>query len=195
MRLGDVRFVGSATTPDGFPKDALPEVAFVGRSNVGKSALINAFIGRKAMARVSSRPGKTRLLNFIEITTATTPKRHLRLCDLPGYGYAKASKSARKEWGKWIEQYLTERRDLRLVVCIVDARHDPSVLDRQMFEWLSSLERRFVIVATKLDKLGRSKRASTLQKLARSLDAEVIGYSAVENIGRAELWKRVLAVV
>ncbi|MDF1565071.1 MAG: ribosome biogenesis GTP-binding protein YihA/YsxC [Deltaproteobacteria bacterium] len=189
MKVHDARFLLAATDSKSWPKEPLPEIAFAGRSNVGKSSLINALLGRKALAKTSSKPGKTRALGFIEIQAGSS---RLRFCDLPGYGFAKVSKSERAAWGKMIERYVTERDDLRLVVCLVDARHPPSALDRQMIEWLTALGRPMQVVATKLDKLPRNKQATAVKKLKQELGLPVVGVSSEKGTGKDELW-RVLA--
>ncbi|HEO6940146.1 TPA: YihA family ribosome biogenesis GTP-binding protein, partial [Streptococcus agalactiae] len=139
----------SAANKSHYPQDDLPEVALAGRSNVGKSSFINTLLGRKNLARTSSKPGKTQLLNFYNIDDK------LRFVDVPGYGYAKVSKTERAKWGKMIEEYLVTRDNLRVVVSLVDFRHDPSADDIQMYEFLKYYEIPVIIVATKADKIPR----------------------------------------
>jgi len=189
MKVGASTFLRAATDASGWPREALPELAFAGRSNVGKSSLINALLGRKALAHVSQRPGKTRALGFIEVELGP---RRLRFCDLPGYGFAKVSKGERAAWGKMIEAYITKREDLSLVVCLVDARHPPSALDRQMVTWLSALGRPMQVVGTKIDKLGRNQRRGAIDGLSRDLELPVLGFSAKTGEGKELLWRKLL---
>lgn len=141
----------SAANKSHYPKDDLPEVALAGRSNVGKSSFINTLLGRKKLARTSSKPGKTQLLNFYNIDDK------LRFVDVPGYGYAKVSKTERAKWGKMIEEYLVTRDNLRVVVSLVDLRHEPTADDVQMYDFLKYYEIPVIVVATKADKVPRGK--------------------------------------
>src|SRR5580692_11305344 len=148
------KFMISALAPEHFPAPTVPEVAFLGRSNVGKSSLLNALLGSK-QAKVSSTPGRTRAINFFSITDS--PQRQqpqMYFADLPGYGYAKISKSISAEWPKFIEPYLADRETLRLCVCLVDSNVPPQPRDIQLIEWLRSVGRDFVVVATKVDRLS-----------------------------------------
>ncbi len=179
-----VRFVGSAVDKDGYPELGLPEVAFAGRSNVGKSSLINCLTGRKGLARTSSTPGRTQIINFFSIDD------FLMLVDLPGFGYARVPERIRAGWAEMIEQYLGQSRWLRLVVHIVDARHVPGELDRRLLDWLTAHGRRFQVVATKVDKVPRSRRPASLRAIARTLQVnEVIPFSATTGEGKRELWR------
>lgn len=192
MKPREVRFLKSAVGRSSWPPADRPEVAFGGRSNVGKSSLINALCGRKALARVSSTPGRTRSLNFIDVELPVgASELALRLCDLPGYGYAKLSKTERRRFGPMIEAYVEGRETLRLVVHIVDVRHDPTELDRQMVAWLAALGRPAIVVATKLDKLGKGRRGGALTAMRRALACEVVGFSSVSGEGRDEVWGRI----
>ena len=186
MKVGTSTFLLAATDSASWPSMSLPEVAFAGRSNVGKSSLINSLLGRKALARISSKPGKTRALGFIEVETGP---RTLRFCDLPGYGFAKVPKTERAAWGRMIEEYVTEREDLRLVVCLIDARHPPSALDQQMVAWLAALGRPMQVVATKIDKLTRNQQPGALKRIKQALELPVVGVSSVKGQGRDELWR------
>ena len=141
----------SAANKSHYPQDDLPEVALAGRSNVGKSSFINTLLGRKKLARTSSKPGKTQLLNFYNIDDK------LRFVDVPGYGYAKVSKTERAKWGKMIEEYLVTRDNLRVVVSLVDLRHEPTADDVQMYDFLKYYEIPVIVVATKADKVPRGK--------------------------------------
>lgn len=179
-----VRFVGSAAGIDGYPGLGLPEVAFAGRSNVGKSSLINCLAGRKRLARTSSTPGRTQIINFFSVDDL------LMLVDLPGFGYARVPERIRARWQEMIEEYLEDSPGLRLVVHTVDARHVPGVLDQQLQDWLAARGRKSRVVATKIDRVPRSRRAANLRAVADSLHVnEVIPFSAVTGEGRRELWR------
>lgn len=151
MKIQSADFAACAVTPAQFPKPILPQIALVGRSNVGKSSLINRLINRKALARTSSTPGKTATINFYRVNKA------FDLVDLPGYGYAEVSKSKKAQWAKMIEEFLLKSENLHGVLQIIDLRHPPTDLDVQMFEWLQAEGLPTVVVATKADKIGRSK--------------------------------------
>lgn len=150
MKVNQAEFVISAVGPSQYPEDALPEIALAGRSNVGKSSLINCLISRKNLARTSSQPGKTQTLNYYKIN------QDLYFVDLPGYGYAKVSKTKREQWGKFIESYLMNRETLRLVMQLVDLRHPPSKDDQAMYEWLRHNDVPVLVVATKADKIPKA---------------------------------------
>lgn len=180
----------SAASKTHYPQDDLPEVALAGRSNVGKSSFINTLLGRKNLARTSSKPGKTQLLNFYDIDGK------LRFVDVPGYGYAKVSKAERAKWGKMIEEYLTSRDNLRAVVSLVDLRHDPSADDVQMYEFLKHYEIPVIVVATKADKVPRgkwNKHESAIKKKLNfdSSDAFII-FSSVNKEGLDRSWDTIL---
>lgn len=151
MKITNAEFIISAVQPHQYPSDALPEIALAGRSNVGKSSLINKLILRKNLARTSSQPGKTQQLNYYRINEA------LYFVDFPGYGYAKVSKTEREAWGKMIERYLQNREELKLVLLVIDIRHDPSKDDVLMFNWLKHFGIPMCIVCTKADKIPKSK--------------------------------------
>lgn len=169
------------------PDNALPEVAFAGKSNVGKSSLINGLLNRKSLARTSSQPGKTQTINFYRVND------ELYFVDLPGYGYAKVSETAKASWGKMVERYLHSSKQLKIVFLLIDIRHEASANDRQMYEWILSQGFHPVIIATKLDKLKRSQVAKQLKILRESLALEkgttVIPFSAVTRQGRDEIWE------
>jgi GTP-binding protein len=183
------KFLISALSPQQFPEPSIPEVAFLGRSNVGKSSLLNALLGSK-QAKVSSTPGRTRAINFFSVTDS--PQRQqpqLYFADLPGYGYAKISKSISAEWPKFIEPYLTDRPTLALCLCLVDSNIPPQSSDMQLIEFLKSLGRRMIVVATKADKLSGNGRTKAESALRKGLDAEdVILCSAKTGSGLKELW-------
>lgn len=168
------------------PVNTLPEIAFAGKSNVGKSSLINALVNRKSYARTSSEPGKTQTINFYNVNNA------LYYVDLPGYGYARVSMESREKWGKMIERYLHQSKQLKLVFLLVDIRHEPSANDIQMYEWICYQGFRPVIIATKADKLGRNqivKQCGVIKKtLGMKKEDILIPFSAVSKQGREEIW-------
>lgn len=169
------------------PESTLPEIAFAGKSNVGKSSLINGLLNRKALARTSSAPGKTQTINFYNIN------KELYFVDLPGYGYAKVSQEVRAKWGKMIERYLQKSTQLRLIFLLIDIRHDPGANDKQMYEWVVANGFTPVIIATKLDKINRSqtlKNAKAIRTvLGADKDTQVIPFSAVTKQGKDEIWQ------
>src|SRR6202012_3270580 len=180
MQLKPV-FLLSATDVAHFPAEAktfgAPEVAFMGRSNVGKSSLINSLLGSRE-AKVSSTPGRTRAINFFALHEGAGEKMKVRpvliFADLPGYGYAKISKAISAEWPKFIEPYLAERETLSLCVCLVDSNIPPRPADRQLLEWLSAAGREFVVVATKVDRLSGNERTRNLEALRKGLELEAV---------------------
>ncbi|NPA53934.1 MAG: YihA family ribosome biogenesis GTP-binding protein [Aquificae bacterium] len=184
-----VKFIKSAVRPQDYPPSDKPEVAVVGRSNVGKSSLINAIFKRN-IAKVSSSPGKTRLINFFLLND------DIYFVDLPGYGYAAVSKAERKKWRKMIETYFHNRDNLKLVVMLVDSRHKPTNLDILMKEWLESLGIPYIVVATKADKLNQSEKAKTKKIIKETLnlpkEIPVILTSSKEGIGIKELMSKIL---
>lgn len=173
-----------------FPEENLPEIAFVGKSNVGKSSLINSLLGRKSLARTSSAPGKTRTINWYEIDQT------LYFVDLPGYGYAKVSKAEQQRWGKVIEYYLQHRTALKTVLLLVDIRHEPSAGDQMMMDWLRYYQVPTIVVATKSDKIKKSQLEKQKKMLRSALsiqnEADLLTYSSETKIGSEELWKRIL---
>jgi GTP-binding protein len=192
MKVLNADFVKSCEQPEQFPKDRLPAVAFVGRSNVGKSSLINSLLHRKGLARVSRTPGKTQAINVFLVTTDDPRARRFYVVDLPGYGYAKVAKSLRARWRPLIERYLTGNDGLRGVLLLLDARGGGRQ-DAEAFDWLSRIGPPLALVATKADKLSRGERAVALAALRDAFglagDAEVVSYSAVTHEGRDELWR------
>ncbi len=185
-------FAGSAAGPAQFPRDGLPEVAFLGRSNVGKSSLLNALSGQKDLARVSSTPGRTRLVNFFRVDDA------IYFVDLPGYGYAKAPASEREGWERLVTSYLVGRDALTLCLFLVDARHEPQPHDRTLQAFLDHYELPRVVAATKSDKLGRGELGRQKAALARTVGAgaqDVIPVSARTGDGIDELWRAIRAAV
>ena len=169
------------------PDTGMPEVAFVGKSNVGKSSLINGLMNRKSLARTSGQPGKTQTINFYKVN------REMYLVDLPGYGYARVSQSEKEKWGKMIERYLHTSGNLKAVFLLIDIRHAPSANDCQMYEWILHNGFRPIIIATKLDKLKRSQVQKNLKILREGLrlekDVTVIPFSAETKQGREEIWE------
>lgn len=170
-----------------YPDNGLPEIAFAGKSNVGKSSLINAMLGRKALARTSQNPGKTRTINFYIV------ENRLYFVDLPGYGYAKAPKSEIEKWGVMIDEYLLEREELKAIILLADARHEAGKNDIMMLEYLRHYGYKIIIAATKCDKISRNKLPSYIKALKNSLGLQpgeiLIPFSAVTKAGRDELWE------
>jgi len=189
-------FVTSATNPDQFPKDRLPEIAMAGRSNVGKSSLINKILAQSRLAHTSSTPGRTQTLNFFRIwPEGRDGKKGFYLVDMPGYGFAKASLSRRAQWAKFINEYLETRETLKGIVQLVDMRHPPQPLDLQMAEWLREVETPYLVVATKADKIAKTKVPQQLQAMAEQLQLpteDMIAFSAQTGLGREELWRWIL---
>ena len=180
----------SALKAEQFPAPGAPEIAFLGRSNVGKSSLLNALVGEKA-AKVSQTPGRTRAINFFALLDEKQ-RRRLMFADLPGYGYAKISKSISAEWPKFIEPYLQERETLGLCVCLVDSNVPPQASDGQLLEWLRAAGREFVVAATKVDRLSGNERTRNLAALKKGLELdEVLAVSAKTGYGIGELWGRI----
>jgi GTP-binding protein len=186
MNIQSVAFVISAVKPEQYPTDDMPEIALVGRSNVGKSSLINRLLNRKNVARVSSKPGKTQTINFFRINES------FHLVDLPGYGYAQVSKSQKEAWGKMMERYLTGREQLRVVAQLVDIRHAPSKDDVNMQEWLRYYRIPSIIIATKADKISRGNWPKHLKVIRETLglskDVPILPFSSETGIGKEETW-------
>jgi len=186
MNIHNARFEMSAAKLEQCPESDMPEIAFVGRSNVGKSSLINSLLNRKKIAKVSSTPGKTALINFFNIDDT------IHIVDLPGYGFASVSHSEKLKWSAMIENYLSKRKNLVGIVQLVDSRHAPSKDDITMFNWIHQADYRSIIVATKLDKLRKSDIECNLEMIYRSLNLTeqdvLIPYSSKTNETRDELW-------
>lgn len=169
------------------PDNACPEIAFAGKSNVGKSSLINALMNRKSHARTSATPGKTQTINYYNINS------ELYLVDLPGYGYAKVSEKEKQQWGKLIERYLYSSKQLKAVFLLIDIRHDPSANDKMMYDWIVSKGYRPIIIATKLDKIKRSQKEKHLKAIRQGIgvlpETEIVPFSALSKQGRDEIWE------
>ena len=187
------RYIASAVKKEQYPAGGLPEIVFMGRSNVGKSSLINSLTRVKNLARVSSQPGKTQTINFYEVGAKVLPEEERKafyLVDLPGYGYAKTGKERRKIWAKFIEEYLLEAQELRFVCQLIDIRHEPMSSDVEMFQWLVDHDIPVLIVATKADKIGKNARQKQIAQIKKSLGVQelsVLPYSSLKNEGRSDL--------
>ncbi len=186
MKIHSAEFLLSASTTKEFPAGKLPEIAFAGRSNVGKSTLINSLLNRKKLVKTSATPGKTQLINFFNIN------EKFYFVDLPGYGYAKVPESVRWKWQNLVETYLSERKNLKNVVLIIDCRHNPTLHDKQLLEWLEYYKRPSLIVASKIDKLKRGQVQKHLQRIKKdlSIKSTPVGHSSVQYGRRDEIWKK-----
>lgn len=193
MKVNNVSLDAVAVKPAQYPTDGKFEVAFAGKSNVGKSSLINSMVYRKAIARTSQNPGKTRTINFYNVEDA------LYFVDLPGYGYAKAPKTEIAKWGKMIENYLLKREELRAIILLIDIRHEPGENDKMMYDWLRHYGYKIIIVATKSDKLKRSQLPKHISMLRKSLNLDkddiLIPFSSETKDGRDELWSVIENVI
>lgn len=189
MKVKSATFITSATNPSQYPRHALPEIAFIGRSNVGKSSLINSLVGRNNLAKTSSTPGKTQLINFFNING------ELCFVDLPGYGYAKVPKEILASWRPMIETYLLKRENLKGVVLILDIRHAPTPEDQKMKEWLDYYKVRVLAVATKADKLSKNQKVARLKEIKGLLsireDEPLLSFSAITQEGKKEIWQAI----
>lgn len=185
------RFLAAATDAAHFPAPSVPEVAFLGRSNVGKSSVINSLVGTK-LARTSSTPGRTRSINFFEIRWPGKPRPEIIFADLPGYGYAKISREISQEWPKFIEPYLNERLTLALCIALVDVNVPPQQSDRQLLDFLSASRREFLLVGTKADRLSNNQLQNAVRTLGEQYPAaRLLPYSSKTGAGRDELWKEI----
>jgi GTP-binding protein len=185
------RFLAAATDAAHFPAPSLPEVAFLGRSNVGKSSVINKLVESK-LARTSSTPGRTRSINFFEVRWPGKPRPEVIFADLPGYGYAKLSREISEEWPKFIEPYLNERSTLTLCLALVDVNVPPQASDRQLLDFLDASGRDFVLIATKSDRLSNNQLRNALKSLTEAYPtARVIPFSAKSGAGRDDVWKAI----
>jgi GTP-binding protein len=189
------RFMAAATDATQFPAPSLPEVAFLGRSNVGKSSVINTLVDAK-LARTSSTPGRTRSINFFEVRWPGKPQPEVVFADLPGYGYAKLSREVSQEWPKFIEPYLNDRPTLALCMALVDVNVPPQEKDRQLLEFLNVSGRDFLLIATKSDRLSNNQLRNALKRLAEAYPtAPVIPFSAKTRAGRDEVWSKIRQTV
>ena len=185
------RFLLSASDAGHFPAPSLPEIAFLGRSNVGKSSVINSLVGSK-MAKTSSTPGRTRAINFFELRIAGRPKPEMIFTDLPGYGYAKISRETSAQWPSFVDPYLKTRPTLALCLALVDVNVPPQDSDQQLLEFLSATGRQVVIVATKSDRLSVNQLHNALQALERKYaGVRIVPFSAKTGVGRRELWEEI----
>jgi len=190
MKVSSAEFVKSAFKETDWPKDTKPEIAFLGRSNVGKSSLINSLLMVRGLARTSSTPGRTQSLNFFSIN------ERFWFVDLPGFGYARVPKDIKSSWGEMATTYLAKRNQLVLSIQIVDSRHEPTKQDLQLHEWLEHSNKPKLIVATKSDKLSNNELRRNLEHIARVLDDDsVVAYSAKTGRGRDEVWRAIKSAV
>jgi GTP-binding protein len=186
MKIQSAEFVSSAFERRHWVSDTLPEIAFLGRSNVGKSSLINSLLLRKGLARTSNTPGRTQSINFFRINDA------FYFADLPGYGFARVSKSMRADWGQMAEEYLADREQLALCIQLIDSRHEPTALDLQLNEWLEHHSKPHLVVATKADKLSNNELSKSLRNASKLLPgANLLPYSSTSGRGRDEVWSEI----
>jgi GTP-binding protein len=189
------RFLLSASDVGHFPAPSLPEIAFLGRSNVGKSSVINSLVGTK-LAKTSSTPGRTRAINFFELRVAGKPRPEFLFTDLPGYGYAKLSREVSAQWPQFIDPYLKDRPTLALCLALVDSNIPPQESDQQLLTFLRAIGRRFLIVATKSDRLSGNDLRNALRVLEEKYPAaQIVPFSAKTGTGRDELWKQIRTAV
>lgn len=195
MNIHNADITVSAVRPEQYPKTGYPEIAFVGRSNVGKSSMINKLLNRKSLARVSSAPGKTITINFYNIDDT------IYLVDLPGYGYAKRSKAEVQSWGDMMDAYLTERPQLKRIMLLVDSRHAPTADDKMMLEWIRTMrpDEGAVVIATKTDKLTKRELAENLTMLEKSLqlteDDILVPFSTKSDEGKITVWDMINLII
>ncbi|WP_405100858.1 ribosome biogenesis GTP-binding protein YihA/YsxC [Oceanobacillus sp. FSL H7-0719] len=187
MKINQAEIVISAVSEAQYPDEGLPEIALAGRSNVGKSSFINTLINRKNLARTSSKPGKTQTLNFYKLNEA------FYFVDVPGYGYAKVSKKEREKWGRMMDAYFQKRETLKAVVLVCDIRHEPTDADVQMYDYLKYYDLSIIIIATKLDKVNKSKRHKQLKLVKQTFEVDdndiVIPFSSETGEGKEEAWQ------
>lgn len=183
MKILSAEFTKSAFNESHWTTDSLPEIAFLGRSNVGKSSLLNSLLNRRGLARTSNTPGRTQSINFFLINES------FYFVDLPGYGYAKVSKTMRADWGKMAEEYLARRNELVLCIQLIDSRHKPTSLDKDLHEWLVYHQKNHIVVATKADKLSYNNLKKNLQEIEKSMpESRILSYSSTTGKGKDELW-------
>jgi GTP-binding protein len=187
------RFVTAAVDPKQFPAPSAPEIAFLGRSNVGKSSLINALVGAK-IAKTSNTPGRTQTINFFQVRRPGKPEPDFIFTDLPGYGYARAPKEVTAKWAQFVNPYLQSRESLVLCLALVDVTIPPQQLDIQLLDWLRHARRNFVVVATKADRISNNQLRASLQKLSEPLQVpieQIVAFSATARVGYDELWQSI----
>ena len=188
MKITSAEFIKSAFEQAHWTDDGLPEISFLGRSNVGKSSLINSLLARKGLARTSNTPGRTQSINFFLIN------ERFYFVDLPGYGYARVSKTMRADWGVMAEEYLSEREELKLSIQLIDARHEPTRLDKQLNEWLIYNKKNHIVVATKADKLSTNNLNKSLKEIKKTLrKSKIIAYSSEKGTGKDEVWQEIFS--
>ncbi len=186
MKIHSTEFIKSAFNQSHWTTDGLPEISFLGRSNVGKSSLLNSLLARKGLARTSNTPGRTQSINFFLINES------FYFVDLPGYGYARVSKTMRADWGVMAEEYLSEREELKLSVQLIDARHEPTQLDLQLHEWLIFNNKNHIVVATKADKLSTNNLNKSLKQIKANLKgSKIIAYSSLNGLGKDAVWHEI----
>jgi GTP-binding protein len=186
MKITSAEFIKSAFAPEHYPTDELPEIAFLGRSNVGKSSLLNSLLQRKGLARTSNTPGRTQSINFFLVNDS------FYFVDLPGYGYARVSKAMRSDWGEMAEKYLSTRPQLALLIQLVDARHEPTPLDLQLNDWIVHHGAPRLVVATKSDKLTANNLRKSLKIIREKMETDdIVAYSAEKGTGRDLVWSRI----
>ena len=186
MKISSAEFIKSAFEESHWVADNLPEISFLGRSNVGKSSLLNSLLNRKKLAKTSNTPGRTQSINFFLIN------KSFYFVDLPGYGFAKVPKKMKKDWGKMAEDYLSKRDQLVLSIQLVDSRHNPTELDLQLYEWLTFYEKNILVIATKADKLSNNKLNKSLSVFRKSMpESKVLPYSSVTGAGKEAIWNEV----
>ncbi|MGO1369722.1 MAG: ribosome biogenesis GTP-binding protein YihA/YsxC [Senegalia sp. (in: firmicutes)] len=193
MIIKKAEIIMTAVKPSQYPEANSPEIALAGRSNVGKSSMINTLINRKKLARTSGQPGKTQTLNFYNIND------QFRFVDLPGYGYARVSRSEREKWGEMINKYLTERKCLKEVIMLLDIRHSPGEHDKMMYDWITSIGFKGIIVATKADKLSKNQIAKQVSVIAKELGVEdrsmILPFSATKKLNKDKVWNTIRGIL
>lgn len=193
MIIKKAEIIMTAVKPSQYPEANSPEIALAGRSNVGKSSMINTLINRKKLARTSGQPGKTQTLNFYNIND------QFRFVDLPGYGYARVSRSEREKWGEMINKYLTERKCLKEVILLLDIRHSPGEHDKMMYDWITSIGFKGIIVATKADKLSKNQIAKQVSVIAKELGVEdrsmILPFSATKKLNKDKVWNTIRGIL
>ncbi len=188
MKITSAEFIKSAFEQAHWTDDQLPEISFLGRSNVGKSSLINSLLSRKGLARTSNTPGRTQSINFFLIN------EKFYFVDLPGYGYAKVSKTMRADWGVMAEEYLSERDELKLSIQLIDSRHEPTKLDKQLNEWLIFNQKKHIVVATKADKLSTNNLNKSMKVIKTVFrKSRIIAYSSEKGLGKDAVWQEIQA--